>query len=114
MMHTHADRLAPARSPGRLDTLALVVLALAQATLVLDVTVVNVALPVMSAELGLATELAGWAVAAYAVPFGGLLLLGGRLADVAGTRRMLLAGLLLFTIASLAAGLATSPEWFLA
>ncbi|WP_448811463.1 MFS transporter [Agromyces bauzanensis] len=113
MTHTHADPLAPSRSPGRLDTLALVVLALGQAMLVLDVTVVNVALPVMSAELGLPAELAGWAVAAYAVPFGGLLLLGGRLADVVGTRRMLLAGLLVFTIASLAAGLATSAEWFL-
>lgn len=101
-------------SPGRLDRLALIVLALAQAMLVLDVTVVNVALPVMSAELGLATSLAGWAVAAYAVPFGGLLLLGGRLTDVLGSRRMLLAGLVTFTLASLAAGLATSAEWFLA
>ncbi|MEV1129034.1 MFS transporter [Agromyces sp. NPDC049794] len=114
MTQTHTHPIAPARSPSRLDTVTLVVLALAQAMLVLDVTVVNVALPVMSAELGLATDLAGWAVAAYAVPFGGLLLFGGRLADVVGSRRMLLTGLLAFTLASLAAGLATSAEWFLA
>lgn len=113
MTHMHADPVAPARSPGRLDALTLIVLALAQAMLVLDVTVVNVALPVMSAELGLPADLAAWAVAAYAVPFGGLLLLGGRLADVLGTRRMLLSGLLVFTIASLAAGLAPSAGWLL-
>ena len=114
MTHPHAPQLAsPAGATHRGDHLALVVLCLAQAMLVLDVTVVNVALPVMSRELGLTTGLAGWAVAAYAVTFGGLLLLGGRLADVFGTRRMLLTGLAVFTIASLAAGLATTAEWFL-
>lgn len=111
--HAHAQPMEPVGSPGRRDALALVVLALAQAMLVLDVTVVNVALPVMSAELGLPRDVAGWAVAAYAVPFGGLLLLGGRLADVVGTRRMLLAGLLVFTVASLAAGLAAGAAWLL-
>src|SRR5215218_5408683 len=115
MTDPHAPQLtSPASATHRGDQLALVVLCLAQAMLVLDVTVVNVALPVMSQELGLTTALAGWAIAAYAVTFGGLLLLGGRLADVFGTRRMLLTGLAVFTIASLAAGLATSAEWFLA
>src|SRR5688500_123666 len=114
MTHPHASRLTPRVGPSqRGDQLALVVLCLAQAMLVLDVTVVNVALPVISRELGLTPGLAGWAVAAYAVTFGGLLLLGGRLADVFGTRRMLLAGLAVFTIASLAAGLANTAELFL-
>lgn len=115
MTHSHALHPAPMASASRRgDRIALLVLCLAQAMLVLDVTVVNVALPVMSRELGLPGELAGWAVAAYAVTFGGLLLLGGRLADVFGTRRMLLTGLAVFTLASLAAGLATNAEWFLA
>jgi EmrB/QacA subfamily drug resistance transporter len=110
-----SHQLAPSVGTARRnDLVALVVLCLAQAMLVLDITVVNVALPVMSRELGLTTGLAGWAIAAYAVAFGGLLLLGGRLADVFGTRRMLLAGLAVFTIASLIAGLATTAEWFLA
>ncbi|TYL50991.1 MFS transporter [Agromyces mariniharenae] len=91
--------------------LTLVVLALAQAMLVIDLTVVNVALPVMSAELGIDPALAGWAIAAYAVPFGGLLILGGRLTDVFGARRMLLAGLSVFTAASLVAGLAPDAAW---
>jgi len=112
---THPQpQLVTAGVSRRNDRVALVVLCLAQAMLVLDVTVVNVALPVMSRDLGLAAGLAGWAVAAYAVPFGGLLLLGGRLADVFGTRRMLLTGLAVFTVASLAAGLVTTAEWFLA
>jgi EmrB/QacA subfamily drug resistance transporter len=115
MSHPRPAQVATAASPYRRgDRLALTVLALAQAMLVLDVTVVNVALPVMSNELDLPAALAGWAIAAYAVPFGGLLLLGGRLADVFGTRRMLLTGLAVFTIASLAAGLATTAEWFIA
>ena len=92
---------------------ALVVLALAQLMLVLDVTVVNVALPQLSAELGLGAELAGWAIAAYAVPFGGLLLLGGRLADRFGARRMLLIGLAVFVAGSLATGLSTGVVEYL-
>lgn len=115
MAHSPSQQLAPSVGTGRRnDLVALVVLCLAQAMLVLDITVVNVALPVMSRELGLTAGLAEWAIAAYAVAFGGLLLLGGRLADVFGTRRMLLAGLAVFTIASLVAGLATTAEWFLA
>jgi len=94
-------------SPPRSAWWALVVLALAQLMLVLDVTVVNVALPRLSADLGLNADLAGWAIAAYAVPFGGLLLLGGRLADRVGARRMLLIGLVIFVAGSLASGLST-------
>jgi EmrB/QacA subfamily drug resistance transporter len=110
-MSAHSAPAAP-RTATRMSTrdrLTLLVLALAQAMLVIDVTVVNVALPRMSAELGFEPGLAGWAIAAYAVPFGGLLLLGGRLGDLLGTRRMLVIGLLVFTVASLVAALATEP-----
>jgi EmrB/QacA subfamily drug resistance transporter len=110
---TPAATLATTRMSPR-DRLTLVVLALAQAMLVIDVTVVNVALPRMSAELGFEPGLAGWAIAAYAVPFGGLLLLGGRLGDLVGTRRMLVIGIVVFTLASLVAALATEPIGLLA
>jgi len=100
-------------SPPRSAWWALVVLALAQLMLVLDVTVVNVALPRLSADLGLNAALAGWAIAAYAVPFGGLLLLGGRLADRVGARRMLLIGLAIFVAGSLASGLSTGVVGYL-
>jgi len=100
-------------SPPRSAWWALVVLALAQLMLVLDVTVVNVALPRLSADLGLNADLAGWAIAAYAVPFGGLLLLGGRLADRVGARRMLLIGLVIFVAGSLASGLSTGVVGYL-
>jgi len=103
---------AVARTP-RSAWWALAVLALAQAMLVLDVTVVNVALPQLSADLGLGADLAGWAIAAYAVPFGGLLLLGGRLVDAVGARRMLLVGLGIFVAGSLAAGLSTGVADYL-
>jgi MFS family permease len=89
-------------------------LCLAQFMLVLDVTVMNVALPQVSAELGLDGRSAAWAIAAYAIAFGGLLLLGGRLADLVGSRRMVLTGLAVFTGASLAAGLADSTAALLA
>lgn len=88
------------------DWLALAALALAQFMLILDVTVINVALPDLSRDLGLSAEAAGWAIAGYAIPFGGLMLLGGRSADLFGSRRVFLIGLALFTGASLAAGIA--------
>ncbi|MFF3404480.1 MFS transporter [Streptomyces sp. NPDC002659] len=82
-------------------------LAAAQLMLVLDVTVANVALPDIGTALGLAGSRLAWVITAYSVCFGGLLMLGGKLTDVLGGRRMLLAGLFLFTAASLASGLAT-------
>lgn len=113
-MSTHSAPAVPLTRMTPRDRLTLVVLALAQAMLVIDVTVVNVALPRMSAELGFDPGLAGWTIAAYAVPFGGLLLLGGRLGDIVGTRRMLVIGVVVFTIASLVAALATEPIGLLA
>lgn len=90
----------------------LVVLALAQFMVVLDVTIVNVALPDMQVELGFSPDNLQWVISAYTLAFGGFLLLGGRLGDVLGRRRVFTAGLALFTSASLAGGLATS-QWFL-
>jgi MFS family permease len=94
--------------------LALALLCLAQFMLILDVTVINVALPQLSTEIGLAARDAGWAITAYAVPFAGLMLLGGRSADLFGARRTFLAGLVVFTLGSLWAGLATDAVSLLA
>lgn len=94
----------PPADPRRWAALALI--CVAQFMLILDVTVVNVALPDMAADLDLDRTTLTWAVTAYTLCFGGLMLLGGRLADAFGARRTLLAGLTLFTTASLVTGLA--------
>src|SRR5215469_1957954 len=94
--------------------LALVVIASAQLMVVLDATIVNVALPHVQQALGFSGNGLEWVVNAYAVAFGGLLLLGGRAGDVLGRRRVFTAGLVLFAVASFAGGLATSQAWLLA
>jgi EmrB/QacA subfamily drug resistance transporter len=88
--------------------LALAVLAVAQFMVFLDETVVNVALPSMKGDLGFSQASLAWVVNAYMVTFGGLLLLGGRVADLSGRRRVFVAGIALFGAASLLAGLAQS------
>jgi EmrB/QacA subfamily drug resistance transporter len=93
--------------------LALVVIAAAQLMVVLDATIVNVALPHIQRALGFSGSGLEWVVTAYAVTFGGLLLLGGRSGDLLGRRRIFIAGLLLFSAASLAGGFATSQAWLL-
>jgi EmrB/QacA subfamily drug resistance transporter len=85
---------------------ALAVIALAQFMLILDLTVVNVALPNLGTDLDLSRTAFTWTVSAYGLVFGGLLLLGGRLADIFGTRPIILTGLVIFTLASLVTGLA--------
>jgi EmrB/QacA subfamily drug resistance transporter len=87
---------------------ALAVLALAQFMVVLDVTIANVALPAIQSDLGFSAVDLQWVVGAYTLAFGGLLLLGGRMADLLGRRRMLSVGLAVFAVASLGAGLAPS------
>ena len=87
----------------------LAVLAVAQFMAILDVTVVNVALPSIGADLGFAAAELQWVVTAYVLLTGGLMLLGGRLADLAGRRQVFQAGLGLFTAASLLSGVAGSP-----
>ncbi|WP_018653844.1 MFS transporter [Actinomadura flavalba] len=83
-------------------------LGIAQLMLILDVTVVAIALPHIETDLGLGRAALTWTVSAYTLTFGGLMLLGGRIADLLGAKRVVLAGLVLFTAASLATGLAGS------
>ena len=88
--------------------LMLTLLAFAQFMLIVDITVVQVALPSIGADLALGREALTWVVTTYTLVFGGLMILGGRLADVVGARRTLLTGLAVFTVASLVCGLAAS------
>jgi EmrB/QacA subfamily drug resistance transporter len=81
---------------------------------VLDFSIVNVALPSIERELGVTTAVAQWVVTGYAIAFGGLLILGGRAADLLGRRRMFIAGLIVFSLASLAGGLARDPVLLIA
>ena len=93
--------------------LALLVIATAQLMVVLDAAIVNVALPHIQRALGFSGSGLEWVVTAYAVTFGGLLLLGGRSGDLLGRRRIFIGGLLLFSAASLLGGFATSQAWLL-
>ncbi|HSP74470.1 MAG TPA: MFS transporter [Gaiellaceae bacterium] len=88
--------------------LALIVLCLGDLMIVLDTTIVNVALPSIRADLGFSATSLAWVVNAYLLTFGGFLLLGGRLGDLYGHRRLFVGGIALFTLASLACGLAGS------
>ncbi len=94
--------------------LTLTLLATAQFMVVLDLTIVNVALPHIQTALGFSADGLQWVVSAYTLLFGGFLLLGGRAADLLGRRAVFSAGLGLFTLASLVAGLATSPGMMIA
>ena len=93
---------------GRSRWWTLAVVAIAQFTVVLDVTIVNVALPKIQTDLGFSPENLQWIVSAYTLVFGGFLLLGGRAADLLGRRAVFMTGLVLFAVSSLAAGLSTS------
>ena len=90
--------------------LALVVLCAGMLMIVLDATIVNVALPSIQRDLGFSQSALAWVVNAYLIPFGGLLLLAGRLGDLVGRKRVSLAGLAVFTVASLLCGLSGSRE----
>jgi EmrB/QacA subfamily drug resistance transporter len=90
--------------------LALALLATVQFMVILDIAIVNVALPSIQVDLGFSQENLQWVISAYALLFGGFLLLGGRLADILGRRRLFVAGLIVFTVASLLSGLAWSDE----
>lgn len=110
MSATHHPDTASEAPPLPRRWLMLALLCTAQAMLIIDITVVNIALPTIGGELRLDREALTWIVTGYTLVFGGLMLFGGRLADLFGRRRMLLIGLSLFTAASLAAGLAqTGP-----
>src|SRR5437763_7987901 len=94
--------------------IALYVLCLGTLMIVLDVTIVNVALPSIKEDLGFSQSSLAWVVNAYLLTYGGCLLLGGRLGDLFGHRRLFLFGICFFTGASLACGLATSEGFLVA
>jgi EmrB/QacA subfamily drug resistance transporter len=94
--------------------LALALLAVTQFVVVIDASIVNVALPTIGSHLHFSQTNLSWVINAYTLTFGGFLLLGGRLADLLGRRRMFIGGLLLFSAASLACGLAQSEAWLIA
>jgi EmrB/QacA subfamily drug resistance transporter len=93
---------------------ALVVLCTGMLMIVLDITIVNVAIPAIRADLGFSEASVAWVVNAYMIAFGGLLLLAGRLGDLLGRRRIFITGLGVFTAASLACGLAQNQAWLVA
>ncbi|HKI66636.1 MAG TPA: MFS transporter, partial [Solirubrobacterales bacterium] len=97
-------------SDERTRWLALYVLCAGMLMIVLDITIVNVALPSIQDSLGFSQSNLAWVVNAYLVPFGGLLLLAGRLGDLLGQRRIFLTGLAVFTAASLLCGLSQTQE----
>jgi EmrB/QacA subfamily drug resistance transporter len=94
--------------------IALAIILTVQLMLVLDITVVNIALPHMQAALQFSQSNLSWVLNAYLLTFGGLLLLGGRMGDLFGRKRLFIGGVTLFTLASLSAGLATSAGWLVA
>ncbi len=106
------ERRATRRPDRRGIALALVLGA--QLMIILDMTVVNIALPSIAHGLHFSEASLSWVLNAYTLTFGGLLLLGGRAGDILGRRRVFIAGIALFTAASLAGGLATSAPWLLA
>ena len=104
------DEPTEVRSKG----LALALLAMTQFVVVLDASIVNVALPSIGIDLDFSQDDLSWVVNAYTLTFGGFLLLGGRMADLLGRRRMFIVGLILFGVASLLGGLAQSDVWLIA
>ena len=111
-MYATTEPLAttPAAQGGRSRWLALYVLCAGMLMIVLDVTVVNVALPAIQDDLGFTSSSLAWVVNAYLIAFGGLLLLAGRLGDLLGRRTIFISGLTVFTVASVLCGLAESQE----
>src|SRR5690348_16795968 len=106
---TSATRPPAVVSARRNPAIGMWVVLVGQLMLVLDATIVNVALPHIATDLHFGSASLSWVLNAYSLAFGGLLLLGGRLGDVLGRRRVFMTGLGLFTVASLAGGLAQSP-----
>src|ERR1700731_1526938 len=106
-------RAAADLSSQRGKNLALMLLAMTQFVVVIDASIVNVALPSIGAHLHFSRDDLSWVVNAYTLTFGGFLLLGGRLADLMGRRKMFMLGLVVFSLASLAGGLAQSEAWLI-
>jgi EmrB/QacA subfamily drug resistance transporter len=98
----------------RAKNIALMLLAMTQFVIVIDASIVNIALPSIGHALDFSQDDLSWVVNAYTLTFGGFLLLGGRLADLMGRRRMFMLGLVVFSLASLLGGLAQSETWLIA
>jgi EmrB/QacA subfamily drug resistance transporter len=106
--------VATSLNTPRAKNLALLLLAMTQFVIVIDASIVNVALPSIGQALHVSRTELSWVVNAYTLTFGGFLLLGGRMADLLGRRRMFMLGLVLFSVASFAGGVAQSEGWLLA
>src|SRR3978361_698463 len=115
-MHPRHERnpMTDTTATDRNRWIALHVLCAGMLMIVLDVTVVNVALPSIQDDLGFSQSSLAWVVNAYLIAFGGLLLLSGRFGDLLGRKRVLLAGLGVFTLASLLCGIAWNQETLVA
>src|SRR5947207_8332142 len=111
---TPAATRAPTPNPPRRQPLQLALILVAAFMVVLDFSIVNVALPSIERELHMPADAVQWIVTGYAISFGGLLILGARAADLLGRRRMFVIGLVAFAIASLAGGLAQDPVLLIA
>ena len=115
MTDTHSTTHPPGTPQRELNlTWALVLISIAQLMVVLDATIANIALPFIQKDLGISDANLSWIVTGYALAFGSLLLLGGRLADLYGRRRVFIVGLVVFAVASLLGGLATNEALLLA
>src|SRR6185369_6160137 len=112
--HPAPTTATPAPAPPRRQPLQLALILVAAFMVVLDFSIVNVALPSIERELHMPADAVQWIVTGYAISFGGLLILGGRAADLLGRRRMFVIGLVAFAIASLAGGLAQDPMLLIA
>src|SRR6266513_2891131 len=111
VMTETTGRFAPDRMMSERDRwVALVVLCAGFLMIILDQTIVNVALPSIQSDLGFSQSSLAWVVNAYLIAFGGLLLLAGRLGDLVGRKRMFMIGLTVFTAASLLCGVAQTQE----
>src|ERR1700694_5036457 len=109
-----ATRRAASPHTPRAKNRALLLLAVTEFVVVIDASIVNVALPSIGQALHFARTDLSWVVNAYTLTFGGFLLLGGRMADLLGRRRMFILGLVVFSLASFAGGIAQSEGWLLA
>src|ERR1700734_1955024 len=113
MMASKSSRPAADLSSQRGKNLALMLLAMTEFGIVIDASIVNVTLPSIGSHLHFSQDDLTWVVNAYTLTFGGFLLLGGRMADLLGRRRMFMVGLVVFSLASLAGGLAQSEAWLI-
>jgi EmrB/QacA subfamily drug resistance transporter len=106
--------MTDAPETSRAKNIALILLAMTQFVIVIDASIVNVALPSIGSALHFSRDDLTWVVNAYTLTFGGFLLLGGRMADLLGRRRMFMLGLIVFALASFAGGIAQSEAWLIA